>query len=193
MIRTPMLAIGLAAAFALAATAAQAQSNTMPNATGTPAQSGAAMHKTASKADQKFLKDAIQGDLAEVQAGKLAQQKGQADDVKKFGETLEQDHSANLQKAQSLAQQMGVTPPTEPNANQKNVYDKLNKASDARFDRELKQAMIKDHKKDIADFQKHAKGKGEVVDFAQQTLPTLKKHLQMAQSLGKSPATTGSR
>jgi putative membrane protein len=156
------------------------------------AATGAPMPSKASKADQKFLKQAIQGDLAEVKAGKLAQQKGEADDVKKFGETLEQDHGANLAKAQGLAQQMAVTPPTEPSAKQTRAYNKLNKASGARFDREFKQAMIKGHKETIAMFEKEAKRKGPLAEFAQQTLPTLQKHLQMAQSLGKAPATTGS-
>ncbi|HVZ52147.1 MAG TPA: DUF4142 domain-containing protein [Pseudolabrys sp.] len=186
MIRTPLLAIGFAAAIALAATGAEAQMS-QPNT------AASQMKAKPSKADSKFLTEAVQGDLAEVQAGKLAQQKGQADDVKKFGEMLVQDHSAHLKEAQDMAQQMDVTAPTEPSAGQKKGYDKLSKASDARFDREFKQAMIKDHKEAIAMYRKEAKGKGPLASFAQKTIPTLEKHLKTAEALGRAPATTGSR
>ena len=45
------------------------------------------------KADQNFMNDAVQGDLSEIKMGKLAQQKGQSQGVKQFGQMLEQDHS----------------------------------------------------------------------------------------------------
>jgi putative membrane protein len=70
-------------------------------------------------ADRTFVKEAIQGDLAEIQIGKLAQQRGLSESVKQFGERLEADHGANLKKAKSLAESLGSAPPTAPNSNQK--------------------------------------------------------------------------
>jgi len=204
MSRTPMLAIGIAASLALGLTAAQAQTSTSPStmshpATTSPSSStpaaGAAgstsMHK-ASKAEQHFIKEAIEGDLSEVKIGKLAQQNGQSEGVKQFGQTLEQDHSANLQKAQSLAQQEGVTPPTQPSAKETRMYDRLSKDQGAKFDKAFAKAMVKDHKQDIAKFDKQAKKNDAIGQFAEQTLPTLHKHLQIAQSLTKGGATAGS-
>jgi putative membrane protein len=78
--------------------------------TSQPAGSNQLTSKQATKTDQRFLAEAIQGDLAEVNMGKLAQQKGQSDDVKQYGQMLQQDHGAHLQKAQQMAQQLGVTP-----------------------------------------------------------------------------------
>ena len=66
--KTTVLAIGLAGA--LAATGAIAQT------------------KQADKDSQKFIKAAIQGDIAEVDVGKLAQEKGQSDAVKQYGAML---------------------------------------------------------------------------------------------------------
>jgi len=44
--------------------------------------------------------------------------------------------------------------------------------------------MVDDHKKDISDFKDEAKTGGKVVaKLAKQTLPTLEKHLKIAQSL----------
>lgn len=135
------------------------------------------------KADQNFLNKAMEGDLAEINMGKLAQQKGQSQDVKQFGQMLEQDHGQHLEKAKQTAQQMGFTPPTEPNAKQKKTYDQLSKLSGAQFDRQFAQDMVKDHKEAISTFGKQAKSKGPLADFAQQTVPTLQKHLRTAESL----------
>jgi putative membrane protein len=139
----------------------------------------------ASAADQAFLNEAIQGDLAEVNMGKLAQEKGQSEAAKQFGQMLEQDHGQHLQKAKDSAQQMGMTPPTEPNAKQKKMYDQLSKMSGAQFDKEFAQHMVKDHKEDIGKYEREAKSKGPLAQFAQQTIPTLQKHLQTAERLAE--------
>jgi putative membrane protein len=141
--------------------------------------------------EQHFLAEAIQGDLAEVNMGKLAQEKGQADDVKQFGQMLQQDHGDHLKKAEQMAQQLGVTPPNSPNAKQQAMHEKLEKLSGSTFDKEFKQAMVKDHQEDIAKYRREAKSKGPLAQFAQETIPTLEKHLKHAQGLGRQAPTTG--
>jgi len=165
-----MIALAFAAALALAGVNAAAQTMNAPRG-------------TLAGADQTFLNNAIQSDLAEVQMGKLAQQKGQGQGVKDSGQMLEQDHSEHLQKAKQEAQQLGMTPPSEPNAKQKKMYDHLSSMSGQQFDRQFAQEMVTDHKQDISKFEKQAKSKGPLADFAQQTIPTLQKHLQTAESL----------
>jgi putative membrane protein len=96
---------------------------------------------------------------------------------------LEQDHSQHLEKAKQAGQQMGMTPPSEPNAKQKKMYDQLNSLPGSQFDRQFAQEMVTDHKEDIGKFEKQARSKGPLADFAQQTIPTLQKHLQTAESL----------
>ena len=76
----------------------------------------------ADKSSQKFIKDAIEGNLAEVQMGKLAQDKSMDDGVRSFGDMLVKDHSAGNEKASEVANAIGVTPPTEPNTKQKAMY-----------------------------------------------------------------------
>ena len=135
------------------------------------------------KADQTFMNDAIEGDLSEIDMGKLAQQKGQSEGVKQFGQMLEQDHGQHLQKAKQTAEQLGLTAPSEPNAKQKSMYGHLSSLSGAQFDGEFAKDMAADHKEDISKYQKQAKSRGPLGDFAQQTIPTLQKHLQTAESL----------
>jgi putative membrane protein len=140
------------------------------------------------KSSKEFLTDAIQGNLGEISVGQLAQKNGDSAEVRDFGQMLVQDHSANNDKAKSLAESEGVTLPTEPKPEAKQVYDKLSRLSGAAFDREFAKAMVKDHKKDIKEFEGQAKSNDDVGKFAQDTLPTLKKHLQTAQSLSQRKA-----
>ena len=140
------------------------------------------------KTDKDFLTDAIQGNLGEISVGQLAQQNGKSDGVRSFGQMLVEDHSAANEKAMKLAKTHDLKPPSEPKAEAKQVHDKLAKLSGEAFDKEFAKAMVDDHKKDIKEFEEQAQGSGDVATFAKDTLPTLKKHLETAQSLtrGKS-------
>jgi putative membrane protein len=140
------------------------------------------------KPNQEFLTDAIQGNLAEISMGQLAQKNGGSDGVRSFGQMLVQDHSAANEKATSLAQTQGVTPPTAPKPEAKKEYDRLSKLNGEAFDEKFAKHMVVDHKKDIKEFEEQANGSDDVASFAKDTLPTLKKHLQTAQSFesGKS-------
>jgi putative membrane protein len=170
MTRKILLEVGLAAVIAVSAAPAWSQD----------------------KASQTFMKNAIEGNLAEVQMGQLAQKNGSSEGVRSFGQMLERDHSEAIQKAMTVAKDIGVTPPSEPNAKQKAEHDRMSKLSGARFDSEFAKMMVTDHKKDIAEFQKEAKKKDEAGKFAKDTLPTLQKHLETAQSLAAG-GTTGRR
>ena len=71
-----------------------------------------------------------------------------------------------------------------PTKKQKADYDRISKLSGEQFDREFAKMMVEDHKKDIREFETEAKKKTDpVAEFANETLPTLRKHLEMAQSL----------
>src|SRR5947209_1731814 len=135
------------------------------------------------KASQKFLKEAIEGNLAEVQMGQLAQKNGNSDGMRSFGQMLEKDHSDANQKATTAANSLGVTPPTEPNAKQKKDYDRMSKMTGTKFDQQFAKDMVADHKKDIRDYEKEANKNDAAGSYAKDTLPTLRKHLDTAQSL----------
>jgi putative membrane protein len=131
-----------------------------------------------------FITKAIQGNLAEISVGQLAQQKGGSDAVKQYGAMLVSDHTKANTDAMSAAKSLGVTPPTEPTADQKKTHDKLAGESGAGFDNDFASDMVADHKKDVSDYQDIADhNKDAAGDYASKTLPTLKKHLEAAQSL----------
>jgi putative membrane protein len=54
------------------------------------------------------------------------------------------------------------------------------------FDKQFASHMVMDHKKDIKEYQADTKNKDATADYASQTLPTLQKHLETAESLTKS-------
>jgi putative membrane protein len=134
--------------------------------------------------DANFVKDAAQGGLMEVQLGKLAQEKAGNEKVKEFGKRMEQDHSKANDELKKIASDKGVQLSNELDKKHKGNVDKLTKLSGADFDKQYINAMVSDHKEDIKKFQREAdKGKdADLKQFASQTLPTLKEHLQLAES-----------
>lgn len=134
---------------------------------------------------QAFITKAIEGNMAEVEMGKLAQSQGQSEQVKSFGAMLVQDHTDANTKAMDAARQLGVTPPYGPSKKQMADHDRLAKLSGAKFDQQFATFMVTDHKKDIAEYTKESKMKTQdaAVTYASAALPTLKKHLESAQSL----------
>src|SRR3984957_13238971 len=57
----------------------------------------------ATNPDSSFFKHAAEGGIAEVDAGNLAQQKANAQNVKDFGAMMVKDHSAANEKLQAIA------------------------------------------------------------------------------------------
>ena len=137
-------------------------------------------------AGKTFITKAIQGNLAEVQMGQLAQEKSQNGDVKAFGQQLVTDHNDANSKATAVANDLGVTAPEEPSKKQKADYDKLSKLSGDAFDQQFAKHMVMDHRKDIGEYKADSKKKDPTASYASDTLPTLQKHLETAQALTKS-------
>ena len=137
-----------------------------------------------SKADSDFIKEAAQGGLLEVQLGKVAQDKAASEKVKEFGKRMEQDHGKANDELKKLASAKGIQLPAELDKKHQATVDRLSKLSGAEFDQKYMQDMVSDHKEDIKKFQRQSE-KGtdaDVKKFAAQTLPTLKQHLQLAES-----------
>jgi putative membrane protein len=137
----------------------------------------------AEKPSQAFIKKAVQGNFAEIQIGQLAQQNGQSDGVKQYGQMLVADHSLANQKATEAAKSIGVTPPEGPSAARKAHHDKLSKMTGARFDSEFATYMITDHQKEIAEYKKAAKRSDAAAEYARGQIDILQKHLDTAKSL----------
>jgi putative membrane protein len=134
--------------------------------------------------ESKFLTEAVRGDLAEVKLGELAQQKGQSEGVRQFGEMLVEDHSKAMKQTAELAKDLNVIPPAQPTAEQTQKHDALARLSGAEFDRQFAAEMVKGHQEEIAKYEKQAQsGDSKVAELAEELLPTLEEHLAAAQRL----------
>jgi putative membrane protein len=142
-------------------------------------------------ADTKFMKEAAEGGMAEVALGQLAVEKASSSDVKKFGQRMVDDHGKANDDLKQLASQKNVDLPQDLNAKDKATKASLEKLSGQQFDQAYMKDMLKDHKKDIADFRRESRSARDpdVKKFASQTLPTLEEHLKQAESIAQ-PATT---
>jgi putative membrane protein len=145
--------------------------------------------------EQQFVMKTAQGGLAEVEIGKLAQQKGN-DDVKRIGETLVQDHSKANQDLKHIASQKGVTLPSSPGKHQE-MMTRLSGLSGDEFNREFLKTQAMHHRMDIQEFEKvsNSAKDSDLKQFATDTLPALRKHEQMiktaAQKLGMQLSSSG--
>ena len=141
-------------------------------------------NSTLTKADAKFINDVAEGGLMEVRMGELGQQKGQSADVKALAQRLVTDHTKANDELKQLATSKGVTVPTQLPEHHQKMIEKLSNASD--FDKSFKEMAVKDHQKDIKEFEKALKksNDSELKAFISRTLPTLQEHLRMAEQLG---------
>lgn len=131
-----------------------------------------------------FIATAVQGDIAETMMGQLAAKQGSTPAVRAYGELLAKDHGAHRVTAEALAKYLKVTPPSQPSAEQVATYNELKGKTGKDFDTAFVEHMIMDHDHDINAYQKaYADGSGPITAFAVKTLPVLKKHLAVAQSL----------
>ena len=148
---------------------------------------GAAMDNSATGAtalDTAFVTDAMKGDNGEVAIGNLAADKATSSAAKDFGRMLATDHGAHKQKLAVLAATGGVPATDEPSDEAKANLAKLKDVSGPAFDKEFARLMVEDHQKDIAKYEKQASsGDPQTAALAKETLPTLRKHLQVAQGL----------
>lgn len=140
--------------------------------------------KTSSE-DKEFMHKAAHAGHAEIAAGKMALDKSQNADVKKFAQRMVDDHTKAGNELKELAKSKNETLPTEPSDEQKKKADELSKLSGDEFDAEYMDAQVSDHETVIDFFQDEVDGgaDSDVVDFATKTLPTLKSHLEMAENV----------
>jgi putative membrane protein len=136
-------------------------------------------------ADQAFMIGAAMSSMAEVEHGRLAAQNAAADDVKRFGQQMVDDHTKANGELQGLAAQKKVTLPTELDQRHQAMQNRLSKLKGAAFDKAYMAHMVTAHQQAVSLFQREVKS-GKDADaqaWAKKTLPTLEEHHKMAADL----------
>ena len=145
-------------------------------------------HGQLTRKDYKFAREAAQGGLLEVKLGELAKQKASNPSVQQFAQKMISDHQKANEQLQKIATQKGATIPTELTRREEAQLEHLQKLTGADFDKAYADRMVKDHKKDVKEFQEAAKNAedADLKNFAATTLPTLQEHEKMAEQMESS-------
>jgi putative membrane protein len=188
----------VAGCVAIAATAcsgdrdADTAKNDRPAAVGTSgsAASDPAKNDEAGRADRDFVGDMMADGRAEVELGKMAQQKARNRQVKEFASMMVRDHTKAGAELKTVASHANVDMAKidADMDDHKDVRDRLAKLSGMEFDREYMKAMVDEHEKAVDDVEAKAEkaDNDHVKEWAAKTLPTLKKHLEEARQIQES-------
>jgi putative membrane protein len=136
---------------------------------------------------EDFIKEAAISDMLEIEAAKLAQQKGNADE-KKFAQQMITDHSKTSSELKSMVDgELKAAIPTALDDSSQKKLDKLKNAKPEDFAGEYDPMQVSAHKDAVSLFERYAKGgdNSKLKDWAGKTLPALQHHLEMAQAMDK--------
>jgi putative membrane protein len=112
---------------------------------------GVGVAQDTKSADKSFIKDASEGSLAEINFAKLALQKSQDPNVRKFAEKMIHDHEMLIDQMKPFAVKYDVKPSGTPMMDHAK-YEELKLKSGISFDRAYVEAMVKDHHDDLQKF-----------------------------------------
>ncbi|HEV2464642.1 MAG TPA: DUF4142 domain-containing protein [Acidobacteriaceae bacterium] len=137
--------------------------------------------------DRDFVRKAMQGSMAEVQLGQLAEQKSSSQDVKQFAQKMTQDHSQLDNEMKPIAQQMGVKTPDKISKKDEKLNAKLQNMSGKDFNDTYIKAMVKDHESDLSAFRQEAQTtqNPQLKQAAEQGAQVIEQHLAMIKQIAK--------
>lgn len=134
-----------------------------------------------------FIQKAAMSDMYEVEAGKIATQKGQTAPVKGFAEMMVDAHSKTTEELKGIiaSEKINVDLPTKLDAKHQKLIDDLNTASSADFDSTYAKQQVDGHQEAVDLFNSYAKkgNNAALKAFAQKTLPVIQQHLNAAKKL----------
>jgi predicted outer membrane protein len=136
-----------------------------------------------------FVQKAAMSDMYEVEAGKIAAEKGKSDAVRQFGQHMVEAHSQTTEELKGIVRQekISVELPTKLDDKHQRMIDDLNAAHPEDFDKTYAKQQVSAHEKAEDLFSKYAdKGDNQAVKtFVARVLPVIKQHLEEAKKLAQ--------
>ena len=135
--------------------------------------------------DQNFVQKAATGGLAEVSLGQQVSPAAKNPDAKNFADKMVTDHGKANDELKQLASNKGVTLPTDTDQEHKDAAQKV--MSSKNIDKAYMDQMVKDHDKDVKEFEDESKSAkdADLKAWIDKTLPVLKEHQKMAHDIDK--------
>jgi putative membrane protein len=134
-----------------------------------------------------FVKEAAMSDMLEIEAAKLAQQRGNADE-KKFADMMVADHTKTSSELKTMViGELKASLPEALDESSRKKLDRLRNAKPDDFAAEYDPLQVSAHKDAVSLFERYSKGgdNASLKDWAGRTLPALQHHLEMAQDMNK--------
>jgi putative membrane protein len=143
MKRMCFLSLALAAALTAGCRGDDRSATTANPETGSPVgTSGAA---DISRSDRDFVKDAAIANMAEIDLGRMALEKGTDANVKKFAQMMIDDHTKANDALQTVASENKVEMPAQVDDDHREKAEKLGSKSGMDFDRDYADMMAEGH------------------------------------------------
>jgi putative membrane protein len=135
--------------------------------------------------DNAFFEKLAQAGMAEVDAGKLAENKGVSAEVREYGAMMVKHHGAANQKLEKLAITKGVTLPATAGEENLAAMKSLQSKDGARFDQAYVASQVKAHEEAVQLLRMEiaASQDADTKAFAEALLPTVESHLKAAYHL----------
>lgn len=132
--------------------------------------------------DATFVREAAMGNLTEIELAKVALQNATMPEVRRFAQHVIDDHRQAQSQLEGIARRMNLYSPTDLDSFHSQQVQRLSAATSSDFDRQFIDIMIRDHREAIAKFEARAAAPpaNETQQFANNLLPKLRHHLQLA-------------
>jgi putative membrane protein len=132
-----------------------------------------------------FVAEVTSGGLMEAELGRLASSKGASPLIRELGQTLLNHHTQANTQLKQIADLKNLVLPTQMGDDHQDEYNEIMSKNGAAFDMAYLEAVMKEHKQAIKDFEEMAtEGTDvELKAFANKSLPMLRAHLAQAEQL----------
>ncbi|WDF53476.1 DUF4142 domain-containing protein [Mucilaginibacter sp. KACC 22063] len=135
----------------------------------------------------RFITAANEAGLTEIKVATVAEQNSKNQRVIDFAKMMITDHAKAGKELKTLATGKYVTLDDKISKEHQAMINELSKKTGTEFDKQYMLMMQADHEKTVQDFETATNNKNLAVkDFANQTLPTLKMHLDSAKAIASS-------
>ncbi len=137
------------------------------------------------KYDENFATEAANGSMTEIALSKLVKKKGTGKVIKDYAIMIIQDHGDALNKLKMIAVAEKIILPETVTDLSKKIIDSLSKKKGINFNKEYITTIISDHKIAIDLFTAASKEckDSSLKNYAVQTLPALKRHLDYIEKI----------
>ncbi|KIQ03537.1 MULTISPECIES: DUF4142 domain-containing protein [Pseudomonas] len=143
-----------------------------------------ATHAASQITPEDFAEEASAKGIAEIETGKLALEKGTRDEVKKFAQTMVDDHTRANEELKALAEKKQLKISTDADLMNQAKAKILQVREGESFDDAYANNQVEAHEQAIELYEKAAASEdAELSAWAKEVLPKLKHHLEMARDL----------